>query len=326
MRTSRLIAAVGAVAVPARRAGLGEFESVAAIPGTPVSDTFSFTNQAIEVQGGGIFGDAIALAPFANTYDVTSITVDTATLSSINAATWASEARIDLFSGGGTGFGGFSTFADQTYVSPLVLGAPLVLDVTGVGLNTGDGISLDFWETYDDGSDTLDDQVWDRITITFAGEIGGTPAVIEDESFAAGNLGVGDSYNNNNSHVAGGKDLYTFTLTEDGVVRIETTDPGSGIDTEIGLYDAGGNLIASNDDSAEGGLISLLTETLSAGDYTVVAGTFNTDFATDPTLAGVTSGTDDGDYGFDISVTAIPEPGSLALLGLGGLALLRRRR
>ncbi len=58
----------------------------------------------------------------------------------------------------------------------------------------------------------------------------------------------------------------------------------------------------------------------SVGTYTL---TFTNDWATDPSPNTYTNLVI---AGIDGTATLVPEPGSLALLGLGGLAMLRRRR
>lgn len=57
------------------------------------------------------------------------------------------------------------------------------------------------------------------------------------------------------------------------------TETSSGIDTEIALYDAFGNVLGSDDDGGTGSLSSLTFQGLAAGTYYVVAGAFNTTFA-----------------------------------------------
>jgi hypothetical protein len=122
----------------------------------------------------------------------------------------------------------------------------------------------------------------------------------------------------------------------------------SDFDTEIGLYDAIGNLVANNDDDGIG-LASTLTfgsgsglmlgdsfnlggnglaegenGDLPAGTYYLALGEFNVTF--NPTNWDVISdGVDVGGiYTLDI-YTNVPEPASLSLMALGALALLRRR-
>ncbi|MEO1534099.1 MAG: hypothetical protein AAFS11_00870 [Planctomycetota bacterium] len=99
-------------------------------------------------------------------------------------------------------------------------------------------------------------------------------------------------------------------------------------DTEIGLYDASGNLIATNDDEDFGAgiLTSVLNDStvgaLADGTYFVAVGNFNTvfgpafDVTSDSTAVGETK----------LTASFIPAPASAALLGLGGLAAARRRR
>ncbi len=115
---------------------------------------------------------------------------------------------------------------------------------------------------------------------------------------------------------------------------------GSTFDTEIGVYDANGMLVASNDDGG-GGLQSLLElGPLDAGEYFVGLGGFNTTYAG---CFGVTGGAAEGDFvlnynggsmsgalaageiawfGFQV----VPEPASMGMLVLGAVLLSFRRR
>ena len=94
-------------------------------------------------------------------------------------------------------------------------------------------------------------------------------------------------------------------------------------DTEIALFNSLGNVIASNDD-LNGNLWSdiRVTTGLAAGDYYVAAAAYNLAFGAGFSATAGDAGSPTG----NIKLTVIPAPGSLALLGLGGLMAARRRR
>lgn len=118
---------------------------------------------------------------------------------------------------------------------------------------------------------------------------------------------------------------------------------GSDFDTEIGLFDSFGALIANDDDGGVG-LDSLLSGLqLPAGQYFLSVSGFNTNFnnsgfgavPTATSAGGTIAGNVNGValsgsvgtggqqwYRFDV----VPAPSALALFGLGGLAAARRRR
>lgn len=122
---------------------------------------------------------------------------------------------------------------------------------------------------------------------------------------------------------------------------------GSGFDTEIGLYDARGKLLAKNDNlnprdpqsRLSFGLDGDSGGGLSAGAYTVLLGGFNTIFRED--LVTQSSFNHGGDFELYVqssgrismtaqvtpgqSTHAMTEPSTLLLTGLGALMLLRRR-
>lgn len=122
-------------------------------------------------------------------------------------------------------------------------------------------------------------------------------------------------------------------------------------DTEIGLYSNLGAMIANDDDDGHS-LRSALTfgnttprtmppdpfgftnglaangrdGNLTPGTYWLAIGLFNTTFgATNWNVTSTATGAGDAQVNFRVP-DAVPEPATLAALGLGGAALLRRRR
>lgn len=99
-------------------------------------------------------------------------------------------------------------------------------------------------------------------------------------------------------------------------------------DTELALYAADGTLLATNDDEDFGAgiLTSLIdsdgTGALADGKYFIAAGSFNSMFASnfDATSTSTATGTTVLNYSF------VPAPGAMALMGLAGVAGIRRRR
>mgnify|MGYP001165466636 CR=1 FL=1 len=113
---------------------------------------------------------------------------------------------------------------------------------------------------------------------------------------------------------------------------------GSLGDTELGLFDASGGLISSNDD-AQGLLSQIIFEPTSEGTYFIATGNYNSFFgpgfdASGPVGGSVTltvNGADvdflvEGTGAFWTSFDIVPEPSSLSLVACAGFVLLRRRR
>ncbi|WP_296385188.1 choice-of-anchor J domain-containing protein [Winogradskyella sp.] len=120
--------------------------------------------------------------------------------------------------------------------------------------------------------------------------------------------GCGDSGSYNGAYASITDDVVWVELIYDGNCSEITVDTESttGVDTEIGLYDAFGNLIDSNDDGGTGSL-SLLTELgLPVGTYYIAAGAFNIDFASN---FGATSSdtTDSGTLYINASTPNLPD-------------------
>jgi len=174
-------------------------------------------------------------------------------------------------------------------------------------LNNGNNYTVRLWESYDDGGTGAIDAFWSNLQFDF---------IYVSPRPNCTSLGIVSS---------GAFDLNTF---------------GSNFDTELGLYDNDGNLIASNDDA--GGLQSqILHAGLADGTYYVAVGGYNTVYGASEWA--VTPGSHAGAYDVNIngatlassSLAAgqvhwycftVPTPGSAMLLGMGGLVALRRRR
>lgn len=112
-----------------------------------------------------------------------------------------------------------------------------------------------------------------------------------------------------------------------GVGGFTLSSIGSTFDTELGLYNANGQLIVTDDDGG-GSLTSLISSPagLGAGTYYLALGGFNTTFGANN--FAITPGTAGGTY--RLNGIAVPEATTPLLLGLGAFAgtvlHLRKRR
>ena len=147
----------------------------------------------------------------------------------------------------------------------------------------------------------------------------------------------------------GGEGSYTFDTN--GTEAFLFGDPNSFVDTELGLYDAAGNVLASDDDGGDG-FLSSITATLSAGVYYLAVSEFDSvfedgfinsgsnyedgdnhaiDHNINDDLAGEATAGVDSSIGFEnrtqfFAVTVVPAPAAAGILALGGLVATRRRR
>ena len=304
-------------------AGIAQADSNAVL-GTGAVTNSETVNLTGTFDHGGLAGDplnsvaTIAPGTFAGNFNVNQVNI-TADASSVNAATWLSEVQFGITDAGGTGFGVVNADPTQTYTGPVPITAT---GTTSGAFTSQDSWSLEFFDAFDDDAATVD-SITENVTVEFQ-EVDLTTDV-------AGLFGLDLSSGSASSvgeFVFGGLlDTYDFTLTSAGVFNAFTSaDPsgftGADADTELFLVDSTGAVLASNDDT-----VGLFSDTgivnLAAGDYSLIVGAFNTIDNGDGTF---TAGGGTGDYGLTASFTAVPEPSSLAILGIFGIGLFSRRR
>jgi hypothetical protein len=295
------------------------------------------TNSESVSIGAGPFdhGDAIGSADntiisgiaFTGGFNATHIRF-TGTLTSVIGATWGSEADIQIRQGlfssydwqnpgpGGT----FSTF-DYDFAGELDGDF-----AGGTDPGAGGAWEIEFFDTFDDGAGA--DSQSTNVEMIFEEQ---TALSDTDGVFSLGNIGIDGSAGSVGEFALPGLfDLYTITLDEAGLFTFFTDeDPngfvGTTVDTEIGIFDAAGNLIAENDDGGNGLYSGIFDLSLAAGDYTLAVAPFLGGASFEDGFV-VNPGTGTGDYIINASLVAIPEPGTLAFLGIGGLGLLAFRR
>lgn len=214
---------------------------------------------------------------------------------------------------------------------------------TNVTVNTGGALlsvanSVGNWtfrafESANDGGTTVDAR-WSNFSFDFDDFVFPTPP---SSAQNLGILGPGGMLMAQNPYTTNTVQWYKFTLSTaipaGDLFRVHTignTLVGGQFgaeDTEIALFNALGNVIGNNDDSGSFRWSNIQQTTgLAAGDYYVAASAYNLAVGAGFSASVVDAVPSGGVVTGDIKITVIPAPGSLALLGLGGLVAARRRR
>ncbi len=305
----------------------------------------------------GSLQNAILNYTFANSFMWGGNITMSGTLRRVNAGTFSSEARVVVTSAlnGGSAAPDAQLFTSNLFTptTSVVTGTRTfgMTGFTGIPFNPqGQTFAFRFFESFNDGGTSSIDAEWDALSITFNAFVPPTPPV----STHLGTISNGNYPAVQTGAIASGQTIwYSFDVaagtnpldifTHGGV---GTGGAAGGLDTELGLYNATGGLVATNDDiggvtgfgdfasritvgagsgtdvngEAAGGTgLGTNVASLPAGRYYLALSTFNSTFGADWTVA---AGTNSGNF----VLTIVPTPGAAALLGLGVLATARRRR
>lgn len=133
---------------------------------------------------------------------------------------------------------------------------------------------------------------------------------------------------------AGDVDWFGFTLEDSASLSFFAVFAAGDSDGVMQIVTAGGDVIAFDDNSGIGSMPAIQIEDLDAGFYYIgLSGFGDTDASSvgsDDLLDGLdAAGAPHGEsFGYKLSVgfTIVPAPGALALMGMGGVMMTRRRR
>jgi len=303
-----------------------------AAAGTVSAQTLQFSAGAAgPFNSAGAFGDA-GNGSFTYNYAGPAFAVGdivfTGNLTDGGVGTWGSEAAVALTNPGGV-VGQVALGSGQTFAGTVAVGPNAI---SGGGVLWGNDVvgnwTFEFFETFDDAPGA--DAIWDNVNFDFFDFAAPPPPAstyvgVNPNTTETGPLNLAEvtwySFD-----VSGGAGAQPWSIDTLG-----STNTGGSFgddDTELGLFDAAGNLIASNDDEDFGaGILTSLLDSntvgsLADGTYYIAVGAFNTVYGPgfDATSTSTSTGTNVVNFNF------VPAPASAALLGLGGLAAIRRRR
>jgi hypothetical protein len=268
------------------------------------------------------------------------------TLNKVASGDYASENDIRVTTGGAQWFNWQNPGVGNSSWGP-TYNYDSIQSITGTGAYPG-GIdpagnwTVTFYNSFQDNTGAgLVDSTSTNVTMEFRRV---DPLQDSNGVFSAGTLTSGVEFNSVGEFALaqpaganGNNDRYNFSLAFDGTLSVETfgTNVFTGNvngDTELGIFNATTGAIvtgAFDDDSGPGLYSALSSISLTAGNYVLVIGDFDTNFSNTSTLSNLTFGsaTTPYDYGLKMNFTAVPEPSGIAILAVcaGGLLLKRRK-
>jgi len=127
----------------------------------------------------------------------------------------------------------------------------------------------------------------------------------------------------------GDVDWFTFTLDDTASLSFFAAFSAGDGDGIMQLVDAGGDVIAFDDDSGVGLMPAIQVESLAAGSYFIgLSGFGDVDSSSVDTdeLADGLGHSENFSYKLTAGFSIVPAPGALALFGAGGVMMVRRRR
>lgn len=332
MKASKILLAVGLAAVATGTAS------------ATVRETFTLTG--LPSDGSSATAPTAGSGAFTSTGGYLLGRVDVSgTLVSRGIGSWGSESRIRLQSPLG-GFLDLQPFpsASSTFTTLSFTGSMFV----GTGVDPIGGWSVKTFESFDDSGGV--DADWSSLEFRFTDEPPVAPSAIDLGALPVGVTSRSGTLASTNrvqwykftTGAAASSGLGTFLDID---TELSALTPSN--DTEIGLFNEFGVLVGSDDDDGSG-LLSQLTYgagtrpaapptgggtlgltydgrdgSLPAGTYYLAVASFNSTFASGFSVTAGTSNT--GPFTININTTAVPAPGALALIAVGGVFARRRR-